>query len=697
MKNRIISLFKKNPSKAFKNKDIAGKLKVNADHEYSAMKAVLHQLVEDNFLTKVGKRYKLNRTISSSRVTGVLKINEAGYGFVLVDNSKVGDIFIASRNLGTAFGGDKVEVSLFAKQKGKNLEGQIINVIERKRKEIVGKLQKSKSFYFVKPDDPQVYRDIYIDGQHLLNARVGDKVIAGNIRWGSPKLNPEGTIVELIGKSGSLKAEIASIAREFDLAFKFPVNVIEETEKKELEISDDEISKRLDYRDKNVFTIDPEDAKDFDDALSIEPLDNGNYLVGIHIADVSFFVKKDSHLDQEAFKRGNSVYLVGSVIPMLPEKLSNIICSLNPDTDRLTYSVIVELSSTAKIIDYQIKKSIINSKRRFTYDEVQDIIVSNKGDFSSEIKQLNNLAQTLRKKRLKQGGIEFFTTEVKFDLEEDGSPKSVKIKEIKDSNMLVEEFMLLANKTCAEHINRKKKGKPMPFIYRIHDLPDKEKINEFAKFVKSLGYSFDLNSGSSSKNFQKLISQSKGKEEEILINGLAIRSMAKAVYSPDNIGHYGLGFKFYTHFTSPIRRYSDLIVHRLLNYYIENGTNTLYTYKSLSSISEHITDTERNAVEAERYSVKMKQVEYLQDHIGDEYNAIISGITHFGIFVEIADILAEGLIRVRDLEGDFYTYDEKNYSLIGRRTRKKFRLGDKIKVRLVRTDQEKMELDFILI
>ena len=697
MKKKVIAFFKKHPSRGFKPKEISKRLQLETTHEYSALKSVLHKLYEEQFITKSGKKYKLNIIPSMHKITGILEINEGGFGFVAVDNRKVGDIFIAARNLGTAFNGDKVEVALFASKKGKNIEGQIINVLKRKREEIIGTLEQSHNFYFIKPDDPNIPRDIYVESGNMKNAKIGDKVIVGNIEWESSMLNPEGEIIEVLGKAGSQDAEITSIAKEFDLPYTFPAKVIDESEKIEKKISSEEIKKRVDFREDNVFTIDPIDAKDFDDALSIKKLENGNLTVGIHIADVGHYIKLKSNIDKEALKRGNSVYLVGKVIPMLPERISNFICSLIPDEDRLTYSVVAELTKIGKLIKYEIKKSVIKSKRRFNYDEVQGIIESGKGDFYDDIIELNNLAQTLRKKRMREGSIEFYTPEIKFDLNEEGEPLAIHKKEIKQSNMLVEEFMLLANKICAKHISHSPQNSKKPFIYRVHDLPDQEKIFEFSKFVKSLGYSFTPDGLSKSKQFQLLIKQVRGKKEEDLINELAIRSMAKAVYTADNIGHFGLGFKFYTHFTSPIRRYSDLMVHRLLYQYIDGANGTIYSYNALKEISEHISLTERSAIEAERYSVKLKQIEYLKDHIGEEYDAIISGITHFGMFVKILENLAEGLVKIRDLEGDFYVYDEKKYSLIGRNTKKQFRLGDKIRVKLVRVDQEKSELDFIII
>ena len=696
MKKKLIAFFKKHAGRSFKSRELAKKLEIEYDHEYDAMKAMLHKLCEDQLLIRIGKKYKLNSIPITGRIIGELSINKGGYGFVIPENKDLSDIFIAARNLSTAFSGDVVEVSLFAHQKGKNIEGQIINIVKRKREEIVGTIHKTKSFFFVKPDEQEIHRDIYLDKSKLNGAKEGDKVVVSDFEWDSSMPNPEGRVIEVIGKSGSPDAELISIAREFKIPYQFPPKVIEEAESISLISDEEELNGRLDFRNKNVFTIDPYDAKDFDDALSIETLENGNFSVGIHIADVSHYVEEKSALNKEALKRGNSVYLVGRVIPMLPEKLSNGICSLVPNEQRLTYSVVVELTKRGKIEKYVIKKSIINSKRRFTYDEVQEIIENEKGDFFKDILLLNDLARTLRKKRLREGSIEFSTPEIKFELDEDGKPVAIKKKEIKESNMLVEEFMLLANKLVAQHIALPKKGPVKPFVYRIHDLPDSEKIYEFSKFVKSLGYSFDPNSKSRSNQFHLLMQQVKGSEEEGLINELAIRSMAKAVYSPQNIGHYGLGFKYYTHFTSPIRRYSDLIVHRLLLNYIENKNQSHYTTSQLEDISNHISETERNAIEAERLSVKRKQIEYLKEHVGEEFHAIISGITYFGMFVKISEILAEGLIRLRDLEGDFYVYDEKKYALIGRKSKKQFRLGDKVQVKLIRVDIEKSELDFII-
>ncbi|AFN75106.1 ribonuclease R [Melioribacter roseus P3M-2] len=698
MKNKIKAFFKKHPGLKIKAKDLAKKLNISSEHEYAELKHILFKLTEEGYLTKLGKRYLLNSS-EPQNLVGTLQIVDSGaYGFVILKNIKRNDVFVAGKNLNTAMNGDLVEVKLLEKQRGKNIEGIITKVIERKRNQIVGVLKKSDSFFFVEPDDPTIHRDVYIPQAKLKGAKIGDKVVVGNIVWKSHNLNPEGQVIEVLGKAGLYDTEIASIARELGLKYKFPKKVIKEANSITDTIPEEEIARRVDFRNKNVFTIDPDDAKDFDDALSVEELPNGNYEVGIHIADVSHYIHDDSFLFDEALERGNSVYIVGKVIPMLPERLSNIICSLNPGADRLTYSVIVEMTPNAKIESYEIVKTVINSKRRFTYDEAQEILDTGKGDFKDELLLLNKLAKKLKQKRIRKGSINFFKPEVVFKLDENGKPVDILIKEIKESNNLVEEFMLLANQIVARHVkpSRHKKSDEYPFIYRVHDVPDPDKINEFARFVKSLGYSFDPNAANKPMEFQKLLDAAKGSEEEAVINEVAIRSMAKAVYSTNNIGHYGLGFKYYTHFTSPIRRFADLMVHKLIYDFLKNK-KTKFHIDELEEICEHISAKERDALSAERLSVKLKQIEYLKGKLGEEFEGVVSGITNFGIFVELKDTLAEGLIKLRDMEDDYYIFDEKNYLLIGKRTGRSIRLGDKIKVQLIRLDEEKREIDFILI
>ena len=704
MKKQLIAFFKNHPSLKIKSKDIAKQLQIVDDHAYSELKHFLHMLTEEGFLKKEGKRFQFN-AYGHGRLIGTLQIvGEGDYGFIVLKEKDIKDVFVTGKNFNTAFDGDLVEILLIASRRSKSLEGEIVKIMERKRNEIVGTLHKSNSFYFIKPDDQKIHRDIYIAVNKLYGAKTGDKVVVSEIEWKSPQQNPEGRIKEILGKSGSYDAEISSIAREFGLTYKFPKEVEKEAEEIPDIIPHSEIKKRLDLRNKVIFTIDPEDAKDFDDAVSVEILPNGNFHIGIHIADVSHYVREGTAIYKEAVKRATSVYLVGKVIPMLPEKLSNTICSLVPYKDRLTFSVIVEMTPRCKVVSYEIHKSVINSKRRFTYDEVQEILDKGEGELWDEIDKLNKIAQILRTKRMSKGSINFFSPEVRFELDKNGVPVNIKIKVVRESHKLIEEFMLLANRIVAEHVKAKENKKSIPFVYRIHDLPDKEKILEFARFVKSLGYHFDPTSANKSKQFQMLLDEVAGKEEEAVVNEVAIRSMAKAVYSTKNIGHYGLGFRYYTHFTSPIRRFPDLIVHNLIHKFVTNNLEknlslweSIPSGEELEEICNHSSAQERNAVNAERLSVKLKQIEYLKSKVGEEFHGVVSGITHFGIFIELSATLSEGLIRLRDMQDDFYVYDEKNYAINGKRTGRRIRLGDKVNVKLIRVDEEKREIDFILL
>ncbi len=695
MKKAIKSLFKKYPGLKLKSKNIAKRLNVREDHEYHKLKSVLHQLVAEDYLAKSGKRYYLNFSPTGKIIGQLMLVKDGRYGFVIPKNYNMRDIFIPERFLHTAFDGDIVEVILLEHKKGKNLEGQITKVIERKRDEIIGTLHKSNSFYYVIADEEIVHRHFYIPENKLKGAKEGDKIVVTNIKWEDPKQNPEGEVAEILGVSGTYDVEIAAIAREFGIEYRFPKKVIKEAEKISDQIPASEIKKRVDLRKETIFTIDPDDAKDFDDAVSVKVLENGNYYLGIHIADVSHFVNENTNIFKEALKRGTSTYLVGKVIPMLPEKLSNNVCSLLPNKDRLTYSVFVEITPRMKIVSSSIKKSIIRSCRRFTYEEVQQIIETGKGDYAEKILLLNSISKKLRNKRIAKGSINFIRPEIKFNLDENGVPLEIKIKEVKESHNLIEELMLLANQIIAETVGKNKNNASYPFIYRIHDVPDRDKLVEFSNFVKSLGYNFDINSAST-KQLQLLLEQVKGTEEEAVINEVAIRSMAKAIYSEHNIGHYGLGFKYYTHFTSPIRRFPDLIVHQLIYDYLENQGRARYSLEQVKYFAEHSSDKERDAVQAERLSIKLKQMEYLRNHLGDIFDAVISGITNFGIFIQLSENLAEGLVKLRDMEDDYYIFDEKNYSLVGKSSGKKYRLGDKIRVQLVRIDEERRETDFIL-
>ncbi len=647
-------------------------------------------------------------TVSTHRMVGKLAIFKRGNGEVTLLPPHAGMIAIAPNLIGNALDGDTVAVAPVAVDSSRIRdgaeaeipEGEVVEVIERSGQPVVGVFQKSRNFFVVVPDSRKVPRDIYIPKGKTKGARPGSKVVAMIDEWESANLNPEGHIVEILGKSGEVGAEMTAVAREFQLPLHFPREVDSEAASISHTIPEDEYGKRLDLRSALCVTIDPEDAKDFDDSVSLESLPGGNLRLGVHIADVSHYVTEGSELDQEAYKRGTSVYLADEVIPMLPERLSNDICSLRPGEDRLTYSAIMDVTPKGVVEQYRIERSVIHSKRRFTYEEVQKIIETKRGDFAETIGQMHALSQTLLKKRLKEGSIDFESVETKFKYDEKGKPTEIVKKLRLDAHRLIEEFMLLANQVVAKHIGLEKKpGNIQPFVYRIHDQPPPDKLKDLASFVEHLGYSLNLHGGMTSRALQKLLNDVRGKEEENVVNEVAIRSMAKAVYSEQNIGHFGLGFKYYSHFTSPIRRYPDLLVHRLLAEYAAKMPHKrrLQLTEQLPQICKQASDRERVATDAERASVKVMQVEYMKRHLGDVFHAIISGVTNFGMFVEISDLLVEGLIRMRDLEDDYYIFDEKRYSLIGRRTKKRYRLGDKVTVRVIRVDPEERQMDFELV
>ncbi len=709
LKARILDFLEKHRNEDFKPNELFRRLSLkNSKELYPQLLNALTMLYNEKLITRLRrKRYSFVRSQVSHQTEGTLFMTKQGHGVVDIESPEKASVIIQQRYLGTALHGDKVSVEIFARPTSKTLkqhppetlEGEIVEVLERSAFPIVGTFEKSKSFFFVIPDDRRIQRDIYIPKGNTLGARPNQKVVILIDNWTSEHLNPEGHIIEVLGNSGDVRAEMASVARQFKLPLTFTNDVLKEVEQVSDAIPKSEIKKRLDLRKETCFTIDPEDAKDFDDAVSLEILPDGNYKLGVHIADVSHYVSENTKLDKEAYRRGTSVYLADGVVPMLPEKLSNNLCSLRPNEDRLTYSAIMVVSPRGTVKDYQIAKSVIHSKRRFTYEEVQTIIKTKKGDFAEIVLQMHHLSQILLKKRLRDGSIDFESVETKFRFDEHGKPLEIVKKVRLDAHRLVEEFMLLANQTVAKHIGLSKKEENIrPFVYRVHDKPDPDKLSDLASFVEHLGYKFS-NEGVTSKALQKLLLDVKGKEEETVINNVAIRSMAKAIYTEKNIGHFGLGFKYYSHFTSPIRRYPDLLVHRLLFEYEHKMPHTRRQHfiTTLPDMCEHSSQTERNAMEAERASVKVMQVEYMKRHLGDEFHGIISGVTNFGMFIELTDLLVEGLIRLRDLEDDYYIFDEKKYSLIGRRTKKRFRLGDKVNVKVVRVDPEKGEIDFQLV
>jgi len=587
-----------------------------------------------------------------------------------------------------------VRIRLFARRKKHDLEGEVIEIIERAKSIFVGTVQVSRNFAFLIPAG-KVGFDIFIPKENLNGAKDGQKAIAEITDWPANARSPFGTINEVLGDVGDNNAEMHAILAEFELPHKFPENVDKAAEKIPMEIPKEEIGKRRDFRKTTTFTIDPVDAKDFDDALSIKQLKNGNWEVGVHIADVTHYVKINSIIESEARDRATSVYLVDRVVPMLPERLSNGVCSLRPNEEKLCFSAVFELTENAEVRKEWFGKTVIYSNRRFTYEEAQAIIETGEGDFNDEMLKLNNLAEQLREKRFKNGSIAFDRIEMKFEIDEKGKPLSVFFKEAKESNKLIEEFMLLANKRVAEFIGKVgAKKKPKTFVYRVHDKPDPDKLVSFNTFIKRFGHGIQLTTPKSiSTSLNKLLNEVKGKNEQNVVETLAIRSMAKAEYSTRNIGHYGLAFDFYTHFTSPIRRYPDMMVHRLLERYLDGGRSA--NEEKYEELCKHSSDMETRAANAERSSIKYKQVEFMQEHIGNVYPGVISGVTDWGVYVELENKI-EGMIPIAELDDDFYVFDERNYALVGRHSHKTYQLGDKINVKVWRTNLERKQLDFRL-
>jgi ribonuclease R len=711
LKVQVLQFLAKHPQEQFRSNVLARRLGARSKDEIRLLNQALNELHQSRRIERGHrKRYGHTQPPATHQLLGILRITRQGHGIVQLLPPVRGKVNIGPRFLDTALTNDTVQVALFAhtndvaptSEDGAEpvFDGEIVKVVERSQQPIVGLFQKGKSYFFVVPDDSKLGRDIYIPRGKTAGAQPGEKVVVQIDEWESRNLNPEGHVVEVLGRAGEVHAEMTGVAREFQLPLRFPKEVLAEAERIPEAIPREEYGNRLDLRDLLCFTIDPEDAKDFDDAVSLVPMRNGNVELGVHIADVSFYVKENSALDTEALKRGTSVYLANEVIPMLPEKLSNNLCSLRPDRDRLAYSALMEVTGKGIVKNYRIIKSVIRSKRRFTYEEVQSVIENRRGDHAETIQRMHTLSQTLLTKRLREGSIDFESAETKFRFDSDGKPTEIVKKTRLDAHRLVEEFMLLANQVVARHIGLPKREENIrPFVYRVHDLPPPEKLQDLASFVQHLGYTLNVSSGVTTRALQKLLHDIHGTDEEDVINEVAIRSMAKAVYSETNIGHFGLGFQYYTHFTSPIRRYPDLIVHRLLYEYEHRMPQRRreQLLELLPDICRQSSDRERVAVEAERASVKVMQVEFMKRHVGEEFNAIISGVTNFGLFAEITDLLVEGLIRVRDLRDDFYVFDQKNFALIGRRTKKRYRLGDKVRVQVVRVDPEDREIDFALV
>jgi len=692
----ITDVFEKSGNKPLNYKQVAAKLNLN---DTESRQIILEVLLEE---TKKGRlsepeKGKFQFKELKTFISGTVDMTASGSAFVVTDDEFEEDIFIAPLKLRNALHGDKVKVYVYAKNKGKRKEGEVVEILERAKMEFTGIVKLSDRFAFFIPSDRKMLHDIFIPISELNNAKNGDKAIAEITDWPEDAKNPIGRIKTVLGKQGENNAEMNAILAEYGFPLSFPAEVENEANAIPDIISREEIGRRKDFRTTLTFTIDPSDAKDFDDAISFRILENGNYEVGVHIADVSHYVKPDTALDREAFERGTSVYLVDRVIPMLPEHLSNGVCSLRPDEDKLCFAAIFELDKEANVLSQWFGKTIIHSDRRFSYEEAQELIESKTGKYSKEILILNELAYKLRDRKFKDGAISFESTEVKFQLDVDGKPIGVYIKERKDAHKLIEDFMLLANRRVAEFIAKKGQGKQkLTFVYRSHDAPNEQTLLGFAQFALKFGYKINTKSDKEiARSLNYLMEDVQGKKEQNVLTQLAIRSMAKAVYTTKKTAHYGLAFDFYTHFTSPIRRYPDVMVHRLLELYLKNGKSV--NEEEYEKMSLHSSQMEKKAADAERASVKYKQAEYLENNIGKMYQGIISGITEWGMYVEIIENKCEGMIRLRDITDDFYVLDEKNYCIIGQRKKKKYQLGDEVRVKVKKVDLSKRQIDFSLV
>lgn len=694
----ILRFMNEKSTKIYNYKQIADGIDYKNPRQREQVIQALHKLLADDRIKEVEKgRYTVNLKIEGT-LTGVIDFNQSGNAYVKVEGLP-DDIFIHSKNVKHALQGDTVLIVTYH-FKGKKLEGSVLEVLERSRDEFVGTFQmiKLKDFGFVISDKKSINTDIFIPQGKMLDAKDGDKVVVKMLKWDSDAKNPEGEIIKVLGAPGEHETEIHSILAEYGLPYTFPAEVEKEADELDQNILESEIAKRRDMRDITTFTIDPKDAKDFDDALSIRKLQNGNWEIGVHIADVSHYVVPGTTLDDEAYDRATSVYLVDRVVPMLPEVLSNQVCSLRPDEDKYTFSAVFELDEQANVINQWFGRTVIHSNRRFTYEEAQQSIETGTGDYAEEIQTMDRLAKILRKDRIDKGAITFDRSEVRFNLDENNEPIGVYFKISKDSNHLIEEFMLLANRKVSEFISLNRKGDPthLTFIYRVHDDPDPTKLEALRDFVSTFGYQMNLaNTKKVAESLNKLLKDVKGKGEENMIETLAMRSMSKAVYSTDPIGHYGLGFEFYTHFTSPIRRYPDLIAHRLLQHYLDGGKSV--NKQEYEEKCKHCSNMERLAADAERDSIKFMQVKFMEKHLGEEFTGVISGVAEFGFWVQIPENGAEGLIKLRDLVDDSYQYDAKNHLVYGTRIGNQYQLGDEVKIKVMKANLIQKQLDFKII
>lgn len=695
----ILKVLAANPNKSLNYKQIAADLHITDHSQRLLINAILDELKANDAVSEP-ERGKFKIKTVEKHVSGIIDMTSSGTAYVVSEETE-NDTFIPQRKTLNALHGDLVKIRLIPRRNGKQ-EGEVIEILERAKTEFVGTIQLSPRFAFLVPSNNRVHVDIYIPLEKLNGAKDGQKAIARIVEWGKNSVNPIGEIIEVLGNVGENNTEMHAILAEYGLPYHFPKDVEKAADLIPIQITEQEIAKRKDFRGITTFTIDPVDAKDFDDALSIRKLENGNWEIGVHIADVSHYVKPGSMIDKEGFSRATSVYLVDRVVPMLPEILSNNVCSLRPNEEKLCFSAVFEMTDDAEVVEEWFGRTIILSDRRFTYEEAQLTIETGEGEYKDEILTLNRLAKILRANRFKKGSIAFDKMEVKFHLDEAGNPTGVFFKVAKDSNQLIEDFMLLANRKVAEFVGKrsaerkKEKENQRAFVYRVHDKPNPDKLEEFAQFVSKFGYKLNTkNEKAVADSMNNLLKEVNQKKESGMIEMLAIRTMAKAVYTTKNIGHYGLGFEYYTHFTSPIRRYPDVMVHRLLQHYLDGGKSP--EIEKLEEQCKHSSDMEKLAAEAERASIKYKQVQFLQDKVGEEFDGTISGVTEWGIFVELNENHCEGMVRLRDLQDDNYYFDEDNYCLRGKKYGKVLTLGDQVRISVKRADLAKKQLDFALV
>jgi ribonuclease R len=691
LSNNILAVFSAHPRKLYNYKQLASSLLITDPSEKRLITGILYELKQKEALDEVSTgKFRLRER--GGTVIGTVQMARGGYGFVTSDAYDQ-DIFISQSNLNHALDGDTVKVMVYARRKTSAPEGEVMEILERARETFVGTVDLSGRYAFLTADSRHMPFDLFIPADKLGGAVNGQKAIARLTDWPRHARNPYGEIIEILGNQGDNDAEMHAILAEYGLPYKFPEEVEEEAARINEGLSEKEVQSRRDFRDIVTFTIDPDDAKDFDDALSLKALGDGKWEVGVHIADVTHYVLPETLVDQEALQRATSVYLVDRVVPMLPERLSNFLCSLRPHEDKCCFSAVFVINDQAEISDEWFGRTLIRSDRRFTYHEAQQILDTGAGDYADEMLTLNRMARLLRERRFKAGAIAFEREEVKIEVDEKGRPVRIYAREHGASHELVEEFMLLANRKVAERISRKGEPENRTFVYRVHDHPDPEKMQKFSRFIKKFGYKLLLRSGKqTAQSMNKLLEDVRGTREQDIVENLALRAMAKASYSTKNIGHYGLAFDHYTHFTSPIRRYPDMMVHRLLACYLDGGTTR--NQKKYEKMCRHSSKMEVLAMEAERASIKYKQAEFMKDKVGQTFEGVVSGVTEWGVFVEIIENKCEGMIPMRGLPGDFYEYDEENYCIRGRRTGRKYQMGDPVKVEVLRVNLQRKQIDF---